>query len=323
VTAAPSAAPDTALTPGEFGNRRGVAPAAVTLSVLLWSCSNVAIKAVPTSGLVTLFWRLWFAAPVLVGICLVVPSIRRRLDRRWLVASLAGGSLFAVHLLAFFTALKLTSVANVTIIGALQPVLVLLVAGPLFGEHVRRSDIVWSVVALAGVGLVVFGSAERSASSLLGDLLAVVEVVGFTAYFLVSKHQRDAVGTVEYMAGMTLVPAVIVGVIVAVAGQQVTTGISAGVWVALAAIALIPSTLGHFFVNWAHPYIRAFVSSMLLLAVPVGSVAIAWVAIGERLTAWQFLGGAVVLGAIAVVVARQNPTTRGELAESAAETFAP
>ena len=322
MTAAPSA-PDTVAAPTAFGHRRGVAPAAVTLSVLLWSCSNVAIKAVPTSGLVTLFWRLWFAVPVLVGVCLVVPSIRRRLDRRWLTASLAGGSLFAVHLLAFFTALKLTSVANVTIIGALQPVLVLLVAGPLFGEHVRRSDIVWSVVALAGVGLVVLGSADRSASSLLGDLLAVVEVLGFTAYFLVSKRQREEVGTVEYMAGMTLVPAVIVGVVVLVAGQQVTDGVSGGVWVALAAIALIPSTLGHFFVNWAHPYITAFVSSMLLLAVPVGSVAIAWVAIGERLTVWQFAGSAVVLGAIAVVVARQNPPTRGELAETAAETFAP
>lgn len=309
--------------PVPIGRRRGVAPSAVALSVLLWSCSNVAIKAVPTSGLVTVFWRLWFAVPLLITICIAVPSVRRRLDRRWFTASLAGGLLFTVHLLAFYSALKLTSVANATVIGALQPVLVLLVAGPLFGERARRADVAWSIVAIAGVAIVVFGSAQQTGASLLGDLLAVIEVVAFTAYFLVSKRQRDDVGTIEYLAGMTFVPAVIVAAIVAVSGQSVTAGITAEVWLVLAVIAMVPSTLGHFFVNWAHPYITAFVSSMLLLAVPVGSVTIAWLVIGETLSAWQFVGTAVVLGAIAVVVARQNPPGRGELAESAAETFAP
>lgn len=323
MTAAPSAAPDTAVTPTEFGHRRGVAPAAVTLSVLLWSCSNVAIKAVPTSGLVTVFWRLWFAVPLLVGICLAVPSIRRRLNRRWFTASIAGGLLFSVHLIAFYSALKLTSIANATVIGALQPILVLLVAGPLFGERTRRVDVLWSIVAIAGVAIVVFGSAEQSASSLLGDLLAVIEVIAFTAYFLVSKRQRDDVGTVEYLTGMTVVPAVVVSGVVLLAGESVTADITPKVWLVLAAIAMIPSTLGHFFVNWAHPYITAFVSSMLLLAVPVGSVAIAWVVIGETLTPWQLAGTAVVLGAIGVVVARQNLAARGELSETAAETFAP
>jgi drug/metabolite transporter (DMT)-like permease len=66
----------------------------------------------------------------------VQPALRRRLTPDWLFASLVGGGLFALHQVMYFTSLKLTTVADVTLIGALQPPLVLLVAGRMFGEVV-------------------------------------------------------------------------------------------------------------------------------------------------------------------------------------------
>src|SRR5215470_4777714 len=107
---------------------------AVVGAVLTWSCSNVVIKLTSTNGLTTSFYRLWIAVPFLWAIAAAVPSIRRGLDGAWLRASIGGGALFGLHQLLFFSSLKLTSVINVSIIGALQPALVLLVAGPMFGE---------------------------------------------------------------------------------------------------------------------------------------------------------------------------------------------
>ena len=111
---------------------RSLALLAVAAVVVLWGCSSVVIKLSSTTGLVASFYRLWFAIPLLGLVAAGSPSIRRGMNREWLTGCLVGGGLFGLHQLLFFSSIKFTSVANVTIIGALQPVLVLLLAGRLF-----------------------------------------------------------------------------------------------------------------------------------------------------------------------------------------------
>src|SRR5262249_45949262 len=155
------------------------------------------------TGLVASFYRLWFAIPLLWALPAARPSMRRRLTRSWLSASLIGGGLFAIHQVLFFTSLKLTTVADVSLIGALQPALVLMVAGRWFGEPVTRAAIAWSLVAVGGTALVVLGASGMPGWSLLGDVVAVANLFAFTAYFLASKRIRARAGTTEYIIGMT------------------------------------------------------------------------------------------------------------------------
>jgi drug/metabolite transporter (DMT)-like permease len=57
----------------------------------------------------------------------------------------------------FFSAIKLTSVVDATVIGAVQPALVLIAARPLFGERMGRWDAAWILLAIAGVTSAVVG----------------------------------------------------------------------------------------------------------------------------------------------------------------------
>src|ERR1043166_5985369 len=83
----------------------------------------------------------------------------RRITRRVLKASALGGLFFGLDVTVYFSALKLTTVANASLIAALQPALVLLVAGRWLGEHAGAREIGWTVASLAGVATVVIGSA--------------------------------------------------------------------------------------------------------------------------------------------------------------------
>lgn len=302
-------------------NSQALGVAALTLTVVMWGMSGVAIKAVSTSGLVTALYRLWFAIPAL-WLVMLWPALRPRLDRRWLQASVVGGVLFGVHQILYFTSLKLTSVVNVSLIGALQPALVLLFAGRLFGERVTARAVAWSVVALAGTMVVVLGSAHNAAWSLRGDLLASVNLFAFTAYFLASKRFRADVGAWEYVIGMTTVAGFVMLTANLVTAQDLSTP-SRWDLVLLVTIAVFPGTLGHVLANWAHAHVTAFVSSMILLAVPVVATAGAYAFLGERFTAVQAAGGTVVLVAIAMLVLSTSDTAAAALAESAAETDAP
>lgn len=310
------------LRPAPGSNPRTLALCAVAVAVVTWGFSNVMIKAVSTTGIVASLYRLWFAIPVLWAVPAAMPAMRRRLTREWLVASLIGGSLFAVHQLLFFTSLMQTTVATVTLIGALQPVLVLAVAGPFFGERVTRQAAGWSMVAVAGTALVVIGAAGAPGWSPLGDLLAVSNLFAFTAYFLASKRIRARTGTTEYLIGMTTVAACWMLGVAVLTGQQL--GSPRGWdWPILICLALIPGTLGHFLTNWAHPHTSVFVVSIMFLAVPVIACAGAAAFLGETLNAIQLAGGAAVLAAVGAVVASMPRATGEALAESAAETDAP
>jgi drug/metabolite transporter (DMT)-like permease len=295
---------------------------AVAFAVLTWGWSNVAIKAVSVSGLVASFYRLWLAIPVLWLVVALVPGVRRGLDRDWLRASAVGGVLFGVHQLLFFSSLKLTSVANVSIIGALQPALVLLLAGPLFGERASGSAIAWSGVALAGTVVVVIGSHGAPGWSPLGDALAVANLFAFTTYFLFSKRARARVGTAQYVIGMTTVAGVVILLVCLVSRQDLASP-HRGDWATLFGLAMVSGTLGHLLTNWAHPHASAFVISILLLGVPVLASGGAAFFLGETLGAAQLAGGAIVLVAIAVVVLSSRREIAEDLAESAAETDAP
>ena len=195
---------------GEENGREGLALVAVAVAVGTWCASNVVIKLTSVSGLVTSFYRLWLAVAFLWPLAAVTPAIRRGLDRHWLRASIVGGSLFGLHQILFFTALKMTSVINVGIIGALQPVIVLMVAGRMFGEEATLRTIAWALIAVGGTAMVVFGAAGSASWSPLGDLIATLNLFAFTAYFLYSKRIRAGVGATAYVVGMTTMAGVVV-----------------------------------------------------------------------------------------------------------------
>ncbi len=295
---------------------------AIFVTIVTWGFSNVVIKAASTGPLVSSFYRLWLAIPLLWLATVFMPRVRQRLTRYWLFASCVGGSLFALHQIVFFNSLKLTSVVNVTIIGALQPALVLLAAGRMFGEPVTRRAIAWSAVAVTGTIIVVLGSLGAPHWSPWGDALAVLNLFAFTAYFLASKRFRSHVGATEYVIGMTTIAGVCI-LAVALATSQDLLSPRGNDWLLLLFLALFPGTLGHLLSNWAHPHVPAFLLSVMLLAVPVIAAVAAATFLNEPINLMQIAGGAIVLTAIGTIVGAAAGPAAEELAESAAETDAP
>src|SRR4029079_15886671 len=128
----------------------------VLVAVSVWGAvAIVARKVDQIDGLVLGFHRLWIGA---LATMTVFYATGRRLSWQTLRLAIPGGIAFGLDIVLFFRALKHTTIANATIVGALQPALVLLVAGRLFGEPVTRAIITWSAVAIGGVAIVVYGS---------------------------------------------------------------------------------------------------------------------------------------------------------------------
>jgi len=253
-------------------------------------------------GLTLAFHRLWVGA-LLMQVVFFARGGRPSLSL--LRAALPGGSAFAGDIALFFIAVKHTTVANATMISALQPALVLLVAGRLFGERVRASDIWWTAVALLGVGVVVFGSSTMPSWSVAGDLMAVAALLAWTAYFITGKQARARLDAVEFVTAMSLVAFLVVAAVALGSGHDLSVP-DAGTWAIILGLGLGTGGIGHFLINWAHGHAPLVLTSLLTLLIPVIAMAGAALFLGEEVVAAQVVGAVIVLGALAIVVLRRE-----------------
>jgi len=297
----------TAADTGSTPRSSGLGMLAATAAVVVWGVSSIAIKQVEgLSGLGVACYRIWLGAALVTVLFLATGG---RLSKRLLRLSLAGGLTFTADLVLFFVAVQETSVANATVIGALQPVLVLAVASPLFGERARRSEIVWGAVAVAGTAVVVLGGDGGGANSLHGDVLAVGALVSWTLYFVFTKTARQQLTAFEYLTGMAIVAAVAV-IPLPLIFEGTLGSTNANGWMIIVYLTVVNGLLGHFLMAYAHGHVTLLTVSLLTLAIPVLSAAGAAAWLDEPLTTVQVAGMVIVLAALGVVsanTARRSP----------------
>jgi drug/metabolite transporter (DMT)-like permease len=289
--------------------RRPIGLAASVLAAVGWGFGAIFARLTSAPGLVLTFYRVWLGVVLL---SIVVYASGRRLSWSTLRASWLGGIFLAGDMAMFFSAVKLTSVVDATVIGAFQPALVLVAARPLFGERMGRRDVFWILMAIAGVGTAVLGPGVASHHQLVGDLLAVGALLSWSAYWLVSKHARARQDALEYTAGVTIVAALTVTPIVLVSGQSLSR-VEAGDWLWICLLAVVPGS-AHLLMNWAHRYVDASVSSVIGSSNPIVAAVAAVVILGQPLTAVQVFGGLAGIAAIAVVATRHRQPAESPVA---------
>jgi drug/metabolite transporter (DMT)-like permease len=268
---------------------------------VVWGLGNVIVTYTPLNGLAQATHRFWLGSLLYL---VVLYATGGRLSWRSFRIGWPGGVALAGDIAFFFVAVKHTTLADAATIGALQPIVILMFAGALFGERITRRHVVSTVVALVGTAAVILGSSEREdAVSVLGELLAVGSLLSWAWYFIASKTARQRLDTLEYMTVIMIVGTVCVVPIALLTGQlggaDGTLTWSAFGWVVL--IVLLPGS-GHLLINWAHNHTTITTSSLLTLLIPVLSTIGGALWLDQAVNTTQAAGIAVVIAALAFVI---------------------
>ncbi len=311
------ATPDAAALPAPFESTRTAAPdvqlryLAVGTAVFCWGIGPLLVRGISAPSGTIVLYRLWIAFPVMLVLARLARTPLTR-DVAW--RALPAGLMFAVSVLTGFASFHQTSVANATLITALTPVIVLPIAARYFSERVTRRSILFGAVSVVGVIAVVVGAAPDGSASLTGDLLAVGDLVAFTAFFLEIKRQRTAgMPAMSLLAGVMLTAAIAVTPVVLLTEDDLTA-IGGWDWLWLFVLVFGVGALGHGLMAWAHRHVDVTISSLLTLGSPVISALGAWLVFNQGLTAVQLFGAALVLlGLVGVVVASPRPSAEAAI----------
>jgi drug/metabolite transporter (DMT)-like permease len=283
--------------------------------ILLWGLGPPISKLISAPPIVIASTRFWVSVPILFAITYAagLRVTRQTLRHTWLA-----GSLFGMNMVFVFVALQHASVAVLSVLMALQPGVMLIVAGRWLGERPTRWHVGWTAVGFVGVCIVVLGNSPDVEMDAIGVLAGVVSLLTFTGYYIRNRIVRTSVDIhpLEWMSGSTLFSALAVTPVAIAFTRPGDYAMLDGVdWIYLIYVAGIVGILSHTLMSWVHKFIPATRSSFFLLGMTVVAVLAAWPINGEPFTLQQVLGGLIVLGAVAAVLSRPARSMAGDVSE--------
>ena len=270
----------------------------IVVAAALFSTGGAAIKSTSfhgfSGGIATACLRSGVAT---VAIAVFLPRSRRN----WSWRTLAVGATFAVTLILFVAANKLTTSANTIFLQSTAPLWIAISAPFLLREHVTRMDVIFMAVLGAGLALFFIDSPAAVTTApepLLGNLLATVSGVGWAGTVMglrwLGRREGADSAAAATVAGNLI--ACLVCLPLAVGPVADATGRD---WLLIAYLGIVQIALAYVFVTKAMPHLRALEVSLLLFVEPALNPIWAWLVHGETVGALSIVGGVVILGATA------------------------
>jgi drug/metabolite transporter (DMT)-like permease len=274
----------------------------VALAALAFSVSSPLAKlAAPVHPLVIAAGR---TAVATLAIALLAPrrSVRAVLDlttrQRLLLA--CAGALLAAHFAAFLGGLARTSLPAAVSLVSLEPMSVLLVAWLFFGLRPNRREALSVVLATVGA-LVVSSGAGEGEHRLDGDALVLLAVALYGGYVALARGLRDAMPMLPYAGAVYGVATVFLLPFAIAASEGAPLPPQRSV-VAIVALGLVPTLIGHTLVQRAARRVSPAIVALVSPGETVGSLLISALVLSELPTRREALGALLVVVAAKLAV---------------------
>jgi drug/metabolite transporter (DMT)-like permease len=290
------------MTGRDDGSSFGTTDALLMLMALIWAVNFSVIKYATAvfSPLAFTGLRVGIAATVLMGIAFFRrrPWPPRRDIITLVLLGILGNGLYQI---LFVEGLSRTRVGNAVLIVAAAPAFIA-IASRLKGiERVRRRTLYGVALSVAGVGLVVLGSArgDHSNATLFGTLLVFVGVFCWTAFTVMLQPLAMRTDPIQ-LSALTMTGGVLPLLVASPRALGATKWETVGpaVWASLFYASVISMVVAYLFwyrgLRVLGPTRTAVYSNLQ----PAIAIIVAWIFLNESPTVWQGVGTGTIMTGI-------------------------
>jgi drug/metabolite transporter, DME family len=268
----------------------------VLMAAVLWSLNGLLIRQIQDAGSwAVLFWRSAGMIPVLLAvIAWRSGGVMAPLYRVGWSGGIGGIGLVLAFGGAIFS-FQATTVANAVFLFSASPFLAALLGWLILRESVRPAT--WAAIALAGVGMFLMVREGLAAGAMAGNIAALLSALGFASFTIALRWGRLA----------DMLPAVVLGGVFSMLTAAAVLAVQDGVlWVpardiaiSLAMGAVILATGMALYTAGSRVIPAAELTLLSMVEVLLAPI---WVflALGETASAGTFVGGAVLMTAVAL-----------------------
>ena len=234
---------------------------------------------------------------------LYLPRRLRWPDRSTLKIHIARGVVGTVMAFLFFWGIGLVPLAQAIALTFIAPLVALVLAGAFLKEQIGPRSIGGSVVAFAGVLVIMFGQARAQLGPqvLLGSAAILGSALCYAANIVIMRRQALAARPLEINFFQALTVMACWVVVLPFVGIPVSAGWQWG-WVAVAAIL---STAGSLLYSWAYARGEASYLSVTEYSAFVWASALGWLVFHERVSPFTVAGALLIVGGCVIAARRK------------------
>lgn len=224
------------------------------------------------------------------------------------------GIIFAGDFWAWHWSFEHTSVANATLLANVAILFVTLYAWLVWRERLSRRFVGGAVLAFGGVALLMLSSAKRQpvagGDPVFGDLMALLTAGFYAAYQLTMKRYRTLRSAPVLMFWASLVAAVCLFPLAWLHEDPFWPANGWRGWWPLIGLGVLSHACGQGLISYGLGGVPASLASVVLLVQPVATAWLGVVLLGQRLVAWQTVGGAAVVVGLFLAIRGQVELAR-------------
>lgn len=238
----------------------------IVLGVVGSSVSAVLVRAADAPSMVLVFYRVGFAALILLPVFLTKHRGELRgIPGRYFLFSAVSGMFLGLHFTAYFQSLRYTSIAASVALVDTEVFFIAMMMFLFFREKLSGKCWAGILVTFAGSAAVALADAGRGGSMLLGDLIALSGAGFMACYTMLGTVCRKRMSTTVYTFLVYAFAAVTVLIILLFQQTKVfgygTINILSG-----AGMAVFCTLLGHSLFSWGLKYEKpSYVSAAKML----------------------------------------------------------
>lgn len=258
----------------------------------------------------TAFYRLALGLP-----CLLVWAGRERPrpvsapSRGELGWALAAGICFAIDLTLWHASIRMTSVANATLLANFAPIFVTLGAWLFLRDRVNRIFFIGMALALVGAWLLTGASLATHPGRWLGDALALGTAIFYGGYQLCVARLRRSWSPGRVLLWSSCASTPVLAVFALSLGEDLVPRTLSG-WGVLLGLALTAQVLGQGLITLGFARLPAGYLSLTLLVQPFVATYAGWWIFHERLDWSQAVGGMILIAGLYVARLRRGESSR-------------
>ena len=264
------------------------------ISILSVSISSIMIKSSDTATAVAGMYRLYISVIILLPfVSWKTLQISEMTKKEWFTVLLAGLFL-GLHFLFWMESLVHTSVASSMVILSLQPLFVMIGSYFMFRERNSLLTISCLITALIGSIIIAWGDLGISREAILGDGLSLLGTILVSAYMLAGQKVSRKIDSNFYSILVFFLGGTVM-LVYCLFNHIPLVGYRSSDWTYFFLLAIIPTIFGQNIFNLLLKTIGATTVSVGIIGEPVLAIILAYLFLGETISAFQLAGGLITL----------------------------
>lgn len=264
------------------------------LSMAIFGTLGIFVRNIPVSSGELALYRAVLAVVMIGGVLLITrQKINFRSIKKEIPLLLASGAALGVNWILLFEAYKYTTVSSATLAYYFAPVIVTLVCPFLFKEKLTARQIVCFVMSTVGLALII--GVGESGGSIAGILFGLAAAVFYATVVILNKFIKNVEGIHRTFLQFAAAVVVLLPYVLFTGGFTLG-GLSGIGWVSLLVVGFVHTGVTYLMYFSSLKELTGQQAAILSYIDPLVAVIVSVTVLGETMTIWQALGGALVLG---------------------------